>query len=112
MITSDYKYATLVFCVVFVLLSSVSGEFLHNCLAVCLYFVVQTFCEMCLLYFVGTPNPKGTFKPNLGPSDQSTQRQQTPNTQKEIIIDMEKHKQCQLEFCSDSVSVVLMSLYI
>ena len=44
-----------------------------------------------------TPNPKSTFKPNLGPSDQSTQRQQTPNTQKEIIIDMEKHKQCQLE---------------
>jgi hypothetical protein len=34
------------------LLLSVSGEFLPNCLAVCLYFVVQTFCEMCLLYFV------------------------------------------------------------
>jgi hypothetical protein len=35
--------------------------------------------------------------PNLEPSDQNTQKQQTPTTQKEIIIDMEKHKQCQLE---------------
>jgi hypothetical protein len=44
-----------------------------------------------------TPNPKSTFKPNLEPSDQNAQRQQTPNTQKEIIIDVEKHKDCQLE---------------
>jgi hypothetical protein len=38
-----------------------------------------------------TPNPKGTFKPNLEPSNQNSQKQQTPNTQKEIIIDVEKH---------------------
>jgi hypothetical protein len=43
-----------------------------------------------------TPNPKSTFKPNLEPSDQNAQKQQTPNTQKEIIIDVEKHKDCQL----------------
>jgi hypothetical protein len=44
-----------------------------------------------------THNPKSTFKPNLEPSDQNAQRPQTPNTQKEISIDMEKHKDCQLE---------------
>ena len=44
-----------------------------------------------------TPNPKSTFKPNLEPSDQNAQKQQTPNTQKEIIIDVGKHKDCQLE---------------
>jgi hypothetical protein len=37
-------------------------------------------------------HPKSTFKPNLEPSDQNAQRPQTPNTQKEINIDMEKNK--------------------
>jgi hypothetical protein len=43
------------------LLLSVSGEFLHNCLAVCLYFVVQTFCEICLLYFIVDRHCLGRF---------------------------------------------------
>ena len=43
-----------------------------------------------------TPNPKSTFKPNLEPSDQNAQRPQNLNTQKELSIHMEKHKDCSL----------------
>ena len=39
-----------------------------------------------------TPNPKSTFKPNLEPSDQNAQRPQNLNTQKELSMHMEKHK--------------------
>jgi hypothetical protein len=43
-----------------------------------------------------TPNPKSTFKPNLEPSDQNAQRPQNLNTQKELSMHMEKHKDCSL----------------
>jgi hypothetical protein len=60
----------------------------------------------CISHFLGSliyqslcssPNPTSTFKPNLEPSDQNAQRPLTLNTQKEISMHMEKHKDCQLE---------------
>ena len=54
-------------------------------------------CQAEVSTLESTPNLKSTFKPNLGPSDQNAQRPPTMDTQKEISMHTEKHKDCQLE---------------
>jgi len=54
-------------------------------------------CQAEVTTLDSTPNPKSTFKTNLEPSDQNAQRPPTLNTQKEISMHTEKHKDCQLE---------------